>query len=308
MQLPPQVRAAAEERAEAIGFRALKQAVQALSGAYREGRSLALATMPAAERIAAYLAVRMPATYAAAHAVFRELRGCPVSSLLDVGAGPGAAALAAQSWFPELAVTLIERDPALAEAAREFLPDAQIRLENFLRLPVFPPHDLVVAAYSLGESPQPELVERLWRAARVALVIIEPGTPAGFSLVREARDRLLASGACMLAPCPAAGACPIQSPDWCHFAARVERTGLHRRLKDARLNYEDEKFSYVAVGREQLPLAASRIIRRPNHQAGFIMLETCAARGIQTLRVPKRDRALFRAARHAAWGDPFPPL
>ena len=309
MHLPEPIRAAVEERAAAVGFAALKRAAQAMSCGYREGCSTVLAGLAPEERVAAYLATRMPGTYAASVEALRELQHLPITSILDIGAGSGAAALAASRWFPQLdPITLIERDTALADAARDFLPRAEIRRENFLRIAKFPPHDLVIAAYSLGEAPPSEIISRLWQAARVALIVIEPGTPRGFALVREVRTSLLAGGAHMLAPCPAAGACPIVDPDWCHFGARVERSALHRRLKEADLNYEDEKFSYVAVGREPAAPPSARIIRRPRHQPGLIVLETCTPAGIRTVRAAKRDRERFRTARRAAWGDPFPSL
>jgi ribosomal protein RSM22 (predicted rRNA methylase) len=307
VQLPEKVRRVAEERAEAVGFAALKRAAQILSEAYRERNAERLTALSAAERVAAYLNSRMPATYAAADAVLRQMRGCTVRSVLDVGAGTGAAALAAQQRFLELeTITLVERDAALAEVAREFLPGAHIRRENLLRVTGFPQHDLVIAGYALGESLNPDTLTRLWQAARVALVVIEPGTPPGFALIRQIRDCLLSRGACMLAPCPGGGPCPIREPDWCHFAARVERTSLHRRLKEGDLNYEDEKFSYVALGREPMVPAPRRIIRRPLHQPGLIVLESCGPGGLETLRIPKRERERFRAARQTSWGDTFP--
>ena len=306
--MPESIQDAVERHAAAVGFSALKRASETLSRGYRESGSTALAGLPPAERVAAYLATRMPATYAAAVAALRDTRDLAIASLLDIGAGTGAASVAVSHWFPELdRITLIERDTALADAAREFLPTAQIRNENFARIPAFPPHDLVLAAYSLSETPDPSLILRLWEAARV-LVVIEPGTPRGFAVVREIRTRLLAAGAHMLAPCPGAGPCPIDESDWCHFAARVERSALHRRLKEADLNYEDEKFSYVAFAREPVAPAPSRIIRRPQHQPGLIALETCTPGGIETVRVSRRDRDRFRAARRAAWGDRFPSL
>jgi ribosomal protein RSM22 (predicted rRNA methylase) len=97
----------------------------------------------------------------------------------------------------------------------------------------------------------------------------------------------------------------MAAPDWCHFAARVNRTSLHRRLKDAELSYEDEKFSYVALGREPMTTVPARLIRRPRHQPGLITLEACTPNGLETARVSKRERERFRAARHAAWGDGF---
>jgi ribosomal protein RSM22 (predicted rRNA methylase) len=301
VQLPITVRRHIEDRAESVGFSELKRAATELSAAYREGRPIRLKDKAS---VAAYLVTRMPATYAAAHAVLREVRArvTNVASILDVGAGTGAASLAALEHFPNAAVTLVEREPALIEIAREWLPGGAAMASNIAGIHSLPQHDLVIAAYSLGEFGA-ALTPMLWQAARVALVVIEPGTPRGFALIRGIRDNLLSRGAHMLAPCPMENACPLADPDWCHFAARVERSSLHRRIKGADLGYEDEKFSYVAVTREPVGLAASRIIRRPRQDPGLIVLETCTPDGTATVQVTKRNRDSFRAARKADWGD-----
>ena len=301
MQLPVAVRQQIEEQAGALGFPALQRAAGALSGAYREGRAPRLA---APERTAAYLVTRMPATYAAAYVVLREVaaRIGAIGSILDAGAGTGAASLAARAHFPGAHITLVERDPAFASAARQWLPDAAFLAADIARLDALPPHDLVIAAYSLGEFGAP-LAMALWQAACVALVLIEPGTPRGFGLIRQVRGGLLAAGARMIAPCPAETACPVADPDWCHFAARVERSSLHRRVKGGELGYEDEKFSYVALARQPVDLPASRIVRHPQHRPGLIEIQTCTPAGLRSERVSKRDRDRFRAARKAEWGD-----
>jgi ribosomal protein RSM22 (predicted rRNA methylase) len=308
VHLPQPIQEAIEERVEDTGFAAVKRAAAILSDAYREGR--APLSQPAAERVAAYLVTRMPATYAANCRVLAEaahlLGERAVASVLDIGAGAGAAALAARERFPAARLTLIERDAARAEAARQWLPEADFRAQDAARMESFPPHDLVIASYSLGEmGPHtgPRVAQRLWKAARVALVILEPGTPKGFALLREIRADLLAASAYMLAPCPVAAACPMADPDWCHFAARVERSSMHRRIKEGALGYEDEKFSYVAFAREPVTLPAARIIRRPQHHAGLIAIETCTPAGLRGERISKRDRDGFRAARKADWGD-----
>ena len=286
-----------DERAEAVGFAALKRAAAEMSQAYRQG---SVASLPDA-----YLVTRMPATYAAAYSVLREVRarvGAGIASVLDIGAGTGAASLAARAWFPDAAVTMIERDPALSEAARCWLPEAALVNGDATRIAELPQHDLVIAAYSLGELREP-MAKRLWRAARIAMVAIEPGTPQGFARIRGIRTELLEAGARMVAPCPAETACPMADPDWCHFAARVERSSMHRKIKDAELGYEDEKFSYVAVAREAVTVAEARAIRRSQHRPGLITLEICAPGGLRTERVTKRDRDAFRRARKLAWGD-----
>jgi ribosomal protein RSM22 (predicted rRNA methylase) len=292
------VREQIDEQASATSFAELQRAASALSDAYREGR---VPKLSAAERTAAYLVTRMPATYAAAHAVLGEVRG-PVGSVLDVGAGTGAASLAARAYFADARITLVERDAAFAAAARRWLPDAELIAADIASLNPIPAHDLVVAAYSLGEFGA-QFAPLLWQAARSTLVLIEPGTPRGFALIRKVRDQLLAAGARMVAPCPAETLCPLADPDWCHFAARVERSSLHRRVKGGELGYEDEKFSYVVLAREAVELPAARIVRHPQHHPGLIEIETCTAAGLRSERILKRDRDRFRAARKAAWGD-----
>ena len=298
MQLPAEIRRAIEERGDEVGFTALKRAAGAMSEAYRAtGRG---AQLEDRERVAAYLVTRMPATYAATYKVLEELRELPVASVLDVGAGTGAASVAAHQFFPEARIAMVERDRAFAEAARGWLPTAESRIEDAARASL-PRHDLVIAAYSLGELGA-GAARRLWDAAAAALVMIEPGTPRGFATILAARDELIAAGAHVAAPCPGSGSCPVEEPDWCHFAARVERSSLHRRVKEGELGYEDEKFSYVALTRGMVEAARGRVVRRPQHQAGLIVLETCTAEGLRTERVGKRDREAFRRARKVEWG------
>ena len=303
VQLPENVRRRIAERAETVGLAAPRRTASAMSDAYRTGLAPRQGT---AESSTTYLVTRMPATYAAACSVLREVhaRIGEVASVLDVGAGTGAASLAARAWFPAASLTMIERDPAMTDAARLWLPDVHVISSDATQIPAFPQHDLVIACYALSEFAS-HLLNRLWQAARVALVVIEPGTPRGFAAIRNLRQELLAAGARMVAPCPAETPCPIVDPDWCHFAARVERSSLHRRIKEGGLGYEDEKFSYVALARAPVPLARARIVRRPQHHPGLIVLETCTPEGLRSERVSRRDRPAFRAARQASWGAPI---
>ena len=91
--------------------------------------------------------------------------------------------------------------------------------------------------------------------------------------------------------------------DWRHFAARVERSALHRRLKAGELGHEDEKFSYAVWSREPFPRAQARIVRHPLVEPGRITLQVCGAEGLRVQRVTKTNRNDFRSARKSTWGD-----
>jgi ribosomal protein RSM22 (predicted rRNA methylase) len=155
------------------------------------------------------------------------------------------------------------------------------------------------------------------RAAGEAVVVVGPGTPDGYARIIEARDRLLDAGLTVLAPCPHGGRCPIvPGEDWCHFATRVSRSSLHRRVKGGSLPYEDEKFSYVAAVTPALldrlagapSPAPARIVRKPQIRKGQVLLDLCTADdGLRRTTVSKRHGADYRAARNADWGDEWPP-
>jgi ribosomal protein RSM22 (predicted rRNA methylase) len=175
----------------------------------------------------------------------------------------------------------------------------------------FPPADLVVAAYALGELSPPTIapiLARIWDLARDAILIVEPGTPVGFALVRQARRQLVAAGGSVVAPCPHSEECPMIGGDWCHFARRIPRSALQRRLKQANLSYEDEKFSYVAVTRQpDAERIAGRVIRHPQIRSGHIYLDLCTPAGLERRIVTRSQREAFRQARRLEWGSALTP-
>ena len=165
---------------------------------------------------------------------------------------------------------------------------------------------LIVASYSLGEIPAQEcdtLVEKLWEKSTKVLALIAPGTPRGFACLRRDRDQLLQKGAHLIAPCPHSNACPLSQGDWCHFSARLNRSSLHRRAKEAELNYEDEKFFYLLFSKEPVAQCASRIIRHPRKGKGHVHLTLCKPEGIKETIVTKKEGSLYPLAKKSHWGD-----
>jgi ribosomal protein RSM22 (predicted rRNA methylase) len=168
----------------------------------------------------------------------------------------------------------------------------------------FPSHDCVILSYSIGELKSPiSLLEKAWQATKKLLLIVEPGTPVGFDRIRNKCKQLIDWGAHLVAPCPHQAACPMQGGDWCHFAARVERTSLHRKLKSGTLGYEDEKFSYIAAAKNPVVLPPSRILSPPDKHSGHILLKLCTAEGVKTPTLSKKMGDPYKKARKADWGD-----
>jgi ribosomal protein RSM22 (predicted rRNA methylase) len=312
--LPP----ALERAIDALG-RPSARASGELSARYRDEAVVLGPVARTREDVAAYAAARLPATYAAMRVALGELaERCPSLAperQLDLGAGPGTALWAAADVWPTLrASTAVEAEPAMAELGRALAaasdrPSVAGAAWIAGRLPEAIPDerfDLVTLGYVLAElddAAQAATVERAWDAAGT-LVVVEPGTPAGYRRVLAARDRLLGRDAVLAAPCPHERACPLAGGDhWCHFAVRLPRSSAHRQVKGAELGHEDEKLSYVAVTREPAARTEARVLRHPQVRPGHVLLELCTDEGVVRETVSKRDRERYRRARKASWGE-----
>ena len=267
----------------------------------------------------AYLATRMPATFAATTRVLDELAEraptVQVDSLLDLGAGPGTGLWAALGAFGGLRqATLVEPATSMRHAGERLLahtgghPDVTTRwvAARVADYEFAVPCSLVLAAYVLGEledAARLPTVDKMWRQATGAVVIVEPGSRDGCARVLAARARLIDQGAAIVAPCPHAAACPLPDDDWCHFGARLARCALHRRLKDGRLGYEDEPYSYVIATRQAGGATNARVLRRPRTRPGQVFVDLCTPTGVRRETVSRRQRERYRQARRLRWGD-----
>ncbi len=303
-----------------ISGRELKEPAALLSARYRSSGGIETGGGFATREAHAYLAARLPATLAAVRRVLADLaRARPdwePRSVLDIGAGPGTATWAAVSQFPSIErAVLLDRDREMTalgsrlaeESGTGVLAGASWNVGDATEA-THRASDLVVAAYVLGElghGREGVAVQLWWGAALDELVLIEPGTPAGFERLRAARTALIASGAHVAAPCPHDDRCPMEGLDWCHFAVRLSRSALHRDLKAARLGYEDEKYSYLAVSRERPSRRPPRLVRSPRLHKGHVRLWLCEENGLHERVVSRRDGDRYKRARAARWGDCF---
>ncbi|MFJ4698397.1 small ribosomal subunit Rsm22 family protein [Streptomyces sp. NPDC088768] len=313
---------------DGLPARAAAQSVDRLIGHYRGRTPTGAPVLRDRSDVAAYAAYRMPATFEAMRAALGALAaarpGWTPAGHLDIGGGTGAAVWAAgATWDGERPVTVVDwARPALdfgAELAAA-APWPAVRgarwTQGRIGTGTAPTAPLVTVSYVLGELTEADraaVVDTALAATGddpgAAIVVTEPGTPEGYARVLAARDRLLAAGLHVAAPCPHDGRCPIEpGRDWCHFSARVARSSLHRQVKGGSLPYEDEKFAYVAATRAAPERVPTRILRRPQIRKGQVLLDLCEPD--ETLRratVTKRQGSLYRAARDIDWGDAWPP-
>ncbi|MGY4626557.1 small ribosomal subunit Rsm22 family protein [Bradyrhizobium sp. USDA 4486] len=314
--LPAELKAALDGKLQGFSRADAAQRAQKISTTYRAGGGSG--TIKSEADALAYALARMPATYAAVTASLNALTeiapDLAPETLLDVGAGPGTATWAAAEAFPSLQdFTLLDANTTLSRLALELARDSS-RLSECRYLPgdaggnlgELSQADLVIASYIIGELSEGDqriLAEAMWAKARRALVVIEPGTPAGYARILALRQQLIAAGAYVVAPCPHEKPCPLTAPDWCHFSQRLPRSQAHRQIKGAEVPFEDERFIYVALTRTPPTTRASRVLAPPDVGKAEIAAKLCTEGGVELAKVARRDKATYAGARRWRWGD-----
>jgi ribosomal protein RSM22 (predicted rRNA methylase) len=314
--LPAELKAALDAKLHGRSRTDAAERAAVISKTYRDGGgSGAIKTETDA---LAYALARMPATYAAVTASLNALgeitAGFEPKSLLDVGAGPGTASWAAAETFPSLQnFTLLDANPALHTLALDLARGStRLRAMNYRRgearaeLAKAETADLVLASYMIGETSDGErtaLAALMWEKTRDTLLVVEPGTPAGYARIIALRTQLIAAGAHVAAPCPHDGQCPLVAPDWCHFTRRLPRSQAHRQLKSAALAYEDERFSYAALTRAPVARHPDRVLAQPDVGKVEVTAKLCTPEGLVIAKVPRRAKADYARARRWRWGD-----
>jgi ribosomal protein RSM22 (predicted rRNA methylase) len=314
--LPAELKAALDAKLQGLSRNATAERAARISETYRGGgKSVTIRNDADA---LAYALARMPATYAAVAASLNALAEARPDfaprSLLDVGAGPGTATWAtAEAWSSLQDFVLLDANAALRDLALDLARESTFLREIDYRhgdaraqLSSAEPADLAIASYVIGEmdeAGQRTLAELMWSKTRDTLLVVEPGTPAGYARIIALRAQLIASGAHVAAPCPHDRACPLRQPDWCHFAQRLPRSQAHRQIKGAELPFEDEKFSYVALTRAPLAQRGARVLAQPTVGKVEVTAKLCTPDGVIAARAPRRAREAYARARRWRWGD-----
>lgn len=317
MKLPNDLQSAIELYAEKYSIKDLREISDTISRKYASNYGSGTRKLTTRQEVIAYAVARMPATFASVYSSIvyaLEIIGeTEFNSMLDAGAGCGAAVWAALGLLNVKNIDCIERESEMIRLGNGLLKDTikdtainwfQTDINAYVNSKKY---DIVIASYSLNEMNKSDRLAaagKLWEYTNKLLLIIEPGTPIAHAEQQELRKTLKSQGAQLIAPCPHDGECQLSENDWCHFITRIERSKLHKAIKNADAPYEDEKFSFSAFFRTPInKFCRARILRRPVVSPKHVSIKVCTAQGIFTENYRKQDGAIYKIVRKLGAGD-----
>jgi ribosomal protein RSM22 (predicted rRNA methylase) len=233
-----------------------------------------------------YVSEIAPRTVAALESILAGTPWLAPRRVLDLGAGTGAASEVVRTRWPSAEMVAVDKvgGPGVvrADVTRALRPPS-----------VQGRFDLIVAAHLLNElaldlDGRARLVQGWCRELleeHGTCVLIEPAlreTSRGLLVVR---DRLLAAGLFVAAPCLFHGPCPAlaRERDFCHTSAAAIAQGRSR-----------VDFSYLVLRKQGAPcadLALFRIVSDPMKDKGRLRFHACGPAGRMLVTRLDRDRS-----------------
>lgn len=272
----------------------------------------------------AYIAMRSPATYAQIFHVLTAAKEVLPSwnpkTLLDLGSAQGTGIWAANEVWPSIdEVTAVDQQEDFLLLGKKIEKESDLNLDikwqhRDLREGVnnTKTYDVVLIANVLNElSPKAadKLIGHAIDACNGILVIIEPGTPFGSSIVENASRKLSNAGK-LLAPYINNSFVSTENY-YLHFPQRFIRPDFQRRIRQVMRNsnlmasdWEETKMSYTVISK--LPLEKKiwgRVVGPIKQQKGFVEVPILTENAIETVKVLKRHAQQYNIAKDASWGQ-----
>ena len=294
----------------------INEKAKSISEKYRKNDNDGKRLLTESDEAVAYALSRMPATYEADYSAINktlENNNFNINTVFDIGAGTGSATWAITELVDNSPnITCFEREDSMIKVGKklmsysEKLKNTEWKKFDIVKDEINQTADFIMVSYMINELPKNEvnkIISKLWKATNKILFVIEPGTPRGFSNIKQIRSQLLQENAHIIAPCPHENECTLPQDDWCQFTARVQRSKIHKLFKDGQLSYEDEKFSYIAFSKQTVNIADNRILRHPIINKGYTEFKICTKLGIQNMKLSKKDGYKYKKSKKKNAGD-----
>lgn len=289
------------------------------------GKSYGRISLNNFEDTLAYLAMRLPATYAQIYSVFANIQELVPTwqpkTLLDLGSGPGTGSWAAHEVWPSIVEsTSIDQHIDFLTLGKQIqeiaIPDVEMQWQQKdLRREIdhkAKTYDIVLIANVLDElSPisADKLIGQAFNSCTGMLIIVEPGTPMGNSITENAAKKLAHAGQ-LLAPYIENTFVPSEEY-YVHFPQRFIRPDFQRRIRqhmrEASLNASDwevSKYAYTVISKIPAEITPwGRSIGPLRKHKGFLEVPILTKNGIEKVTVMKRHSLQYSFAKDLKWGQ-----
>lgn len=258
-----------------------------------------------------YAISRMPATYSVLYTLLMQLLNQGlienIESVIDVGSGTGAGYFAVKEIDKDLKISLYEKDKNMINVCEELLEDElKVNQLDIIHETISEKADLVMTSYVLSEMKEEDRINTVFKlldSANKYLLIVDTGTPRTYENMMTIKRKVKEKGFSIIAPCMSEK-CGLKN-DYCQFFARVERSALLRQAKAGELSYEDEKYFYLLISKEDSKKLTDkkRIIRRPVIKPNNIELVLCSKDGVLKSNYTKKNKELYKKVKKLKIND-----
>ena len=224
MDIPYELKKSIDELIEKNKTNRIIENAQIISDRYRNNEGQGKRLLTEQDEAISYAISRMPATYAAVYSAVQhtiENYNENLETLLDIGAGTGAATWAINELIQIKQSKCLERENSMRNIGKQLMNNTELdnvewKKYDILQDEIEEKADIVITSYMINELPEDQkenAIQKLWNATNKLLIIIEPGTPAGFKNILKVRENLLKNGGYIVAPCSHQGECKIGEDD-----------------------------------------------------------------------------------------------
>ena len=309
MVLPQKVQQKINEMLSDKKMTEYKKVQKSLTQKYKNQSGKGLSLIDSKQDSLLYAFSRMPATFSVLHTLIQQLQKQQLlknfDSVIDMGSGTGAGYFAIKELNESIEISLFERDKNMIDIFNHFETGEIVEQFDLTKSQTDKKADLVMTSYVLSELSDEQRMlaaKKLFDMTNKYLLIVDTGTPKVWQQMMNIKTALENYGAKTLAPCRAKECC--LENDYCQFYARVERSAVHKQVKDGSLSYEDEKYFYLLFSKDEVFIDdRARLIRRPIIKTNIATLSLCTKNGIMQKDFTKKNKDEYKKAKKAKIND-----